>query len=475
MRNPHFRDNIRKKRSEKESLRRYNVSENKTLTNTQRVKKEANMRLTKKLNKVELKKSEDAVTGRMGLGWLMHCVKDFGLKKMVDIEYKKGNSNNRGHPQWKKLITGTMLLLSGGDRIEGVEVLREDKGLLEVLGWKTMPCADTILNFISKKRNNGRNRKINEGVIIESLRRIKEEELTYDNDATYMDSEKESAEYSYQKKKQFSALIGCIAEVGMVNTVEYRPGNISPQEGILNQLKKAQTQAKKAGKRINRFRSDSAAYQDKIMTYCDKEDIRYYITVDKNIGIKRIIETRTAMDWKTMYGKYKDSDRQWSVAEYVVSKGYKIRVLILRWKNPRRNLFDQNKYSYHVIGTNNWGIDPMEWLEVHNGRMGSIEHINDEIKNGLGCYYTPSHDFEKNRGYFILGVLAHNLAQMMKIFYFDDKKNKWKIKTIRYYFINVCGRIVKSGRRFYCHIINVRNEIFELFRHCKTKLNTCYC
>jgi len=30
--------------------------------------------------------------------------------------------------------------------------------------------------------------------------------------------------------------------------------------------------------------------------------------------------------------------------------------------------------------------------------------------------------------------------------------------------------IVKTGRRFYCNLMNVTNEVFELFRNCKSKL-----
>jgi len=90
-------------------------------------------------------------------------------------------------------------------------------------------------------------------MVVESLKRIDEEELTYDNDATFLDSNKKSAEYSYQGRKQFSGLMGCIAEWGMINTVDYRPGNASPQVGILNQLRKAIAQAKQAGKRDSEF------------------------------------------------------------------------------------------------------------------------------------------------------------------------------------------------------------------------------
>ena len=47
------------------------------------------MRLTINLSKVELKKSKDAVTRKMGLSWMTHCIDDFGFKKIVSDGYSK--------------------------------------------------------------------------------------------------------------------------------------------------------------------------------------------------------------------------------------------------------------------------------------------------------------------------------------------------------------------------------------------------
>lgn len=429
------------------------------------------MRLAINLSKVELKMSEEPVTGRIGLSWLTHGMKDFGIKRMIVDEHGEKRGSNREISAWRKVMAGVMMKVGGGQRVEDVEVLRKDKGLLESLGWAEMNCADTLLNFLCSRRNNARNRRVNDAMVVKALRESGVEELTYDNDATYFDSEKKSAAYSYQKRRQFSGLLGCIAELGLINTVDYRPGNKSPQSGILNQLRKACGQAEKAGKRIVRFRSDSAGHQDKIFTYCDQQEVRYYISLDKNEGIKRKIAGLKPAEWKTMYGKYKDQqETQWAVTEYRVARGYRIRVLILRWKNPNPELFDTSPYCYHAVGTNDWETEPMAWLEVHNGRMGTIEHGNDELKNGLGCCYSPSHKFEKNRGYFLLGVLAFNMTQILKLFYLGKGTMNWTLKTLRYRFIYVCGKIVKSGRRFTCKIINVGEEIFELFRYCHSRM-----
>ena len=430
------------------------------------------MKLTKNMSKVTLKMSKEDVTGKIGLSWMAHSMRHFGIEKIISDEYGEKKRSNREISAHKKIMAGVMMMTSGGSRVEDVEILRADDGLKNSLGWDSIIGSDTLLNFIGDRRSNARNRQVNEAMIIKAMKKAKEEEFTYDNDATYIDSEKESARYSYQKQKQFSGLIGCISELGVVNTAEYRRGNISPATGILNQLRKTVKQTKVAGKRIKTFRSDSAAHQNKIFSYCDANAIEYYISLGKNKAMMNKIKNLNTYEWKTMYGRYKERyDTDWAETTYVVSKGFKIRILILRWKNPDPTLFDASPYCYHVIATNNQEIEPMEWLEVHNGRMGSIEHLNKEIKTGMGCDYTPSHEFEKNRGYFLLGVLAHNMVQIMKLFYLGEKARCWTIKTMRYQFINVCGKIVKTGRRFYCRIINVTNEIFELFRHCKAKLS----
>jgi len=180
------------------------------------------MRLAINLSKVELKMSEASVTGRIGLAWVMHAMKHFGVKKIVFDEYGDRKGSNREISVWQKMMSGVMTMISGGQRVEDVEVLRKDTGLLESLGWEEMNCADTMLNYTSYRRNNAHNRRVNEQMIIKAMRETQDKEFTYDNDATYIDSAKKSAAYSYKGRLQFSGLLGVIAELDLINTVDYR-------------------------------------------------------------------------------------------------------------------------------------------------------------------------------------------------------------------------------------------------------------
>jgi hypothetical protein len=426
------------------------------------------MKITGNLSKVELKMSKEGVTGKSGLAWIAEAMSHYGL--MDTIERRFPECGNRAIRASKKILAGCMAMIAGGERVEDVEVLRADKGLMDMLGWKEMMSADTYREFMKEKRNSGRIRKSNEELVIKVMRESKEEELTYDNDATYLDSEKRSAEWSYQGRKQFSGLLGFIAELGICNTVDYRRGNISPQTGILNQLRKAVSQAKVAGKRIARFRSDSAGHQNDIFEYCNEKGIEYYISLDKNEAIKICIAAIKESQWKPLTGRYqRQVATEYAESVYVTNKGNSMRILVLRWANPNPDLFNESPLCYHVIGTNNNEIDPMEWLEIHNGRMNS-ENYNKELKSGLGCDYTPSHDFQMNRSYFLMGILAYNMLQVMKLFYLGEQAGKWTVKTLRYRFIHVCGKIIRTGRKWICKIINVTNDTFELYRQVKSQL-----
>ena len=421
--------------------------------------------LTKDLRKVTLKKSEENVTGKMGLSWIAHCLRNYGFESIINKYYCGKRNSNREIESSRKIESGTLMLISGGQRIEDIETLRADGALVRSLGWKSMISSDTLREFLKDKRNSAKMRKINNDLAIKVMRDSKLEEFTYDNDATYIDSNKESAEFSYQKERQFSGLLGFIPELDICVTADFRKGNVSPCDGILNQLRKAISQAKAAGKKITVFRSDSAAHSNDIFRECDREGIKYYISLCKNAAIKEIIGSIRKNKWKQLSGRYESRSEEYAETVYTTNEGESVRMLVLRWANPDITLFDESPYCYHVIGTNDNDTPAMEWLEKHNGRMNS-ENYNKEIKSGFNCNYTPSHDFEMNRGYFLLGILAYNMLQVMKLFYLGSSARKWTVKTMRYHFINVCGKMIRTGRKYLCKIINVTEDTYELFRSC---------
>jgi len=246
---------------------------------------------------------------------------------------------------------------------------------------------------------------------------------------------------------------------------------VSPRDGILNQLRKAIKQAKSVGKRIGVMRSDSAGHSNAIFKLCDQEKIRYFISLQKNEAVMELINAVHPEGWQELEGSQKELGRTvwWTETVYVSNAYVAVRTLVLKWVNPKRDLFESTPYCYHAIGTNDTTIESMAWLEKHNGRMAS-ENENKELKVGFNAGYAPSHDFNMDRGYFLLNVLAYNMVQVMKLFYLGPEAKSWTIKTLRYHFIQVCGKIVRTGRKYFCKIINATDATFGLFRHCLSRL-----
>ena len=88
------------------------------------------------------------------------------------------------------------------------------------------------------------------------------------------------------------------------------------------------------------------------------------------------------------------------------------RLIVLRWPNPQPNLFEADRYCYHAVATNRKEA-ASEVIWKHNGR-GQSENWHKELKIGLGMEQMPCGQFEANAMYFAIGVLAYNLAQLLK-------------------------------------------------------------
>ncbi len=96
-------------------------------------------------------------------------MRHFGIKNIIIDEHEGEKKSNREKGAYAKVMAGVMMMVSGGERVEDVEVLRADQGLLETLGWDEMVCADTMLNFIGDRRRNAKNRRVNDALVIKVL------------------------------------------------------------------------------------------------------------------------------------------------------------------------------------------------------------------------------------------------------------------------------------------------------------------
>lgn len=418
--------------------------------------------ITQQISQAKLEKSESQVSGRTGLAMVYSVAKHFKTDKIIDDNFSEPNSN-AGYTASEKIISFALTLINGGNKIEDIEILRADNAFLNQCGLKRLSAADTIRNFLLDTKNKKKLEKVLEDLAVKAMGKSSLKEFTFDIDWTLIESGKNSADWSYKGEKGYGVLLGFIYELGICITVDYRPGNIPPCVGIAKQIKKAAELAKRAGKKIKGVRSDSAGHSKEVFNLCLKKEIDFYISVDQNSLVKEAIEAISDKSWQELESQ---PGKQWTETLYPMP-GLKpdraLRILVIRWKNPTPTLFDQTSYCYHAITTSNNEIEAMNWLEFHNGRMGS-ENFNKEIKSGFGLDWCPSQDIIMNRNYFLAGLFAYNLFQIMKCFYLEGEAASWTLRTFQFKFISVCGKLVTHAKQLFYKIMNVTDEIFLIFK-----------
>jgi len=199
------------------------------------------------------------------------------------------------------------------------------------------------------------------------------------------------------------------------------------------------------GKRIY-FRSDSAAYQAEVINHYSQPGRTFTITADLDVAVKREIKNLPASAWqayRTAEGIA--TDRQ--IAETVhTMNGTKpaFRLIVLRWLNPQPNLFESERYCYHAVATNREESAP-EVIWKHNGR-GQSENWHKELKIGMGMEQMPCGQWEANAMYFAIGVLAYNLAQLLKRRVLPASYRTATVATLRWKVYRLAGKLVRHAR-----------------------------
>ena len=128
------------------------------------------MILAGNLNRVTLKMSKEDVTGRMGLSFIEHSMRHYGLQEMIDEWMPKASGSNREEKASRKVMAGALSLIAGGQRLEDLEVLRKDMGLRNSLGWRSMISPDTLREMMKDKCKAGKLRKAEEEFAVKAMK-----------------------------------------------------------------------------------------------------------------------------------------------------------------------------------------------------------------------------------------------------------------------------------------------------------------
>jgi len=419
---------------------------------------------------IKIENSSERLTSLGGLVVLEELARGVRLWEEVD-RVLEGPKSGRGYPPREFVRALVWMLHAGGRRLEDLRELRAEQDVLKELGLEVVPDAGTTGDWLRRQGQAGAEamKQVHPKLIAGCLAQ-EPEELILDVDATEIEAAKQDAEWTYNHVQGYMPMLGYVN--GVCVGYEFREGNQSPGAGILEFAQNCEATLPK-GKRIY-FRSDSAAYQAAVINHYSQPGRSFTITADQDTAVKREIQNLPESAW-TAYRTPDDiaTDRQ--IAETVHSMNgteQAFRLIVLRWPNPQPHLFESNSYCYHAVATNR--EEPArEVIWKHNGR-GQSHNWHKELKSGLGMEQMPCGQFEANAMYFAIGVLAYNLAQVLKRRVLPQSYGTATVATLRWKLYRLAAKLVRHAR---CWMLRVKAdleklELLQSARLCCARLQT---
>jgi hypothetical protein len=422
----------------------------------------------------KLERTEEKVTARSGLALYAEFMKGIGLEELVDRHMPRPESG-RGFRAICYIGPLSMMLYGGGEAIEEVREIREDHPLREAIQLERVPSCSAIgdwLRRMGERGGIGGMERINDGVVERVLKAEERKGYTLMVDPTVIESSKREARMTYLGVKGYRPVVASLKENGLVIAYEFREGN-AIGDGV-KALKKAFRKMQRIGKgkRIEEVVLDAEYYSHEVMDYLEEEKVRWAIVVDQDEAVKRLIKGIGEAEWegyRTQDGIA--TDREIADTVHVMNRGKSaFRVIILRWRERQGDLF-KGTYSYHCIATNMVEESPEEVVWKYNGRAQVENHIK-EIKSGFGMEWMPSGDFGANGVYFGIGILTYNLFIAQKLLTMPEEWSTKTIKSVRWFLMEVGGKLVFHGRRMILKIatsldkfriyLEMRRRAFEL-------------
>jgi len=322
---------------------------------------------------------------------------------------------------------------------------------------------------------------------------------TLDMDATLIETTKSTALYGYKGYSCYQPLNVWWSEQEMVLYSEFRDGNVPAGYEQLRVFKEALS-CLPDGVDTVRLRSDTAGYQHDLLKFCEGADsgwgrIEFAIGCPVTSEFKRAVSEIAEADWHDMYversGRRIKTGTQWAEVCFVPNriahskKGPAYRYLAKRrLLQAQRQLpggeqsdddlpfptmiMKQSRYKVFGVVTNmDWDAEPL--LHWHHKRCGKSEEAHAVMKEDLAGGKLPSADFGVNAAWWWIMILALNLNNQLKALALGKEWKPKRLKAIRFWLINVPGKVLERSRSLFIRI-SARHPGIELLMKIRQKI-----
>ena len=435
----------------------------------------------------------DDVTARAGLPLVVETMRALGVDELAGSELPQPK-RLRGFAPEQKLEAIVTLIAAGGDRVEDVGVLAQDKGLEKLLG-VPFPSPDALLDFIGQFHDpkcwedrppekkawvapESEGLRALEAVNRELVARGADRSVTQatiDHDGTIIEAHKRDATVAYEGTRGFQPLVAVWAEQQLVVSDEFRDGNVAGGEDPLGSVERAFTNLPPWVVE-RRFRADSAAYYTPLLKYLVREKIGFAISADMTKELRACCTAVASERWAMLDTRERE---QVDLAEVEFTPGdwprdaKPLRYIALRFTPHQEELFQSKGVTYHGVVTNRYELDAAQLVRWHREKAGTIEHVHRVLKDELGAGVLPSARFGANAAWFRINALTFNVLTVLKRRALPERFRDARPKRLRYELFTLAGELavhqsqlsvrVPVGDQRLQEIVNARGRLLAMY------------
>lgn len=387
-----------------------------------------------------------------GLFFVINDLKNQGLAKLIDSHLGKRVKQAK-YSYSDIILNWTYCNLCGAERLEDIEKLRDSLDMKlpshDALGTVMKSFATKTESIENKLNKPGRAKTathqfnihkpmnklmINTALSLGLLNTKKSYTLDYDN--TIIEHHKYDRTMTYKMVKGYQPGVSFIDKIPVY--IEGRNGNSNASYKITETVQRSLELLEESGIKVNRFRSDSAAYTVPMLNLMDEKGIDFFIRPRQtnNRIMQEFLDYRGFKDIEVKGRIY-----QAKSLEYTLFGSDSVHRLVV-YRTERKD-----EWKYLAILTNNWKMSELEIIRFYNQR-GEIERNFDDLKNNFNWHRLPFSFLNENTVFMILSAITSIIYQYL-IRKFSKKvgfvKRKHRLKNFIFHFI-VCSAILNEGQ-----------------------------
>ena len=410
---------------------------------------------------------DEQVTARAGLPLIVEALRAVRLDEEVNQRLAVGR-RDRVYTTLEKLEALVLLVAAGGDRIEDIRILSDDKGLLRLLD-RTLPSPDALLDFLGSfddpdafalrpadeesfvPPENEALQALGE-VLRSSVARIAPpdaEAATIDHDGTIIESHKRGVRMAYEGTRGYQPLVAVWAEQDLVVADEFRDANVPGGKDPLSSVKRA-FEALPTTVTHRYFRGDSADYYQPLLQYLEREQIGFAISADMSTELRAVCTAVHEAGWTELDIREHEHVHIAEV-EFTPGNWHKnarpLRYIALRFTPRQQELYDTVGRRFHAVVSNRHDLPADALVRWHRGKAGTIEHVHRTFKDELGAAILPSQRFGANAAWFRINALTYNLLTLLRRHALPERFRRARPKRVRFELFTLPARLVQHQRQ----------------------------